>query len=493
MSVEDNECKRGKVMTYLTDFLEQNAQTRAAKPAIISADQTLSWQELATRIQSATEIILTQVPFQSRAVISILLPISPDFVIAYWAIVRSGNMAAPLDLSFPEAEIQAITQQIPPQLIITGRAWRDQLGAVEAPVLYVEDFPLETVNPLPPLTIDPQHLEASLVFTSGTTGAPKAAPYTHANHLWNIESSTKLYDWTIEDTILLSLPLSHWHGLVIGLSGALVNGNTIYLEERFKARTTLELLASGKISLFMHVSLAYMKLAITDPETMYDLSNVRLCISASAALPPSSWLAFRDRFGLEILECYGSSEAGRIASNTLAERIPGSPGLAMPGAKVRISQASEVEVTSPGIFPGYYHNEAATARDTTPDGWWRTGDLGELDEQGRLILKGRVQEKMKKQGYLLYPRDLEWAVTRNNPRVREVFVLGVAEAQNPNDRLVYFVVGEMIASEVVEYCRLHLHRAWAPDKVIILDAIPRTRSGKPVLSALRVLASEALK
>src|SRR5476651_1365087 len=137
-------------MEYLTDYLAKHAKELADKPAIITQETTLSWKNLADRVDAAAEIVLQYTKPESSAVVSMLLPNSWEFVVAYWAIVRTGNMAAPQDVSFPTREIHAINKQITPTLIITRRDLRGQLGNVGVPVIYVEDFPIRTDSLLPP-------------------------------------------------------------------------------------------------------------------------------------------------------------------------------------------------------------------------------------------------------------------------------------------------------------------------------------------------------
>src|SRR5690606_39102346 len=124
---------------------------------------------------------------------------------------------------------------------------------------------------------------------SGTTGKPKITAYSHSNHLWNTVAVSDLWQWTTEDSILLSLPLSHWHGLVMGIAGSLYHSNTVYLRSRFDAEDTLHTLSQHPISLFMHVPIAYWKLNQVEDISGYNLNDVRLWISGSSYLPPAVW------------------------------------------------------------------------------------------------------------------------------------------------------------------------------------------------------------
>jgi len=471
--------------THITDYLKINAQKYPHKKALVCSNRTFTWAELSSEVAKVAAAIGQRIGNDEQKIVSTLFPNSWELVVTYLGILEAGHIALPLDIIFKAMEIEAITSQIPPALTITIAANRHSFPADDNRVVLLDDLLNKNAGHGKPLRIAPEKQIASMLFTSGTTGKPKAAPYTHANHLWTIATSSKLYKWTTEDTLLLSLPLSHWHGLVMGISGALYHGNTIYLQERLDPEAMLTVMASGEISLFMHVSLAYTKMVQHAPEKKYNLNGVRLCISASSALPPKIWNAFKERFGIEILERYGSSEAGCITSNILTERIPGSPGKAIPGTELALHENGELKIKTPALFPGYWNNEEATQKNLLPDGWWLTGDMAEFDAEGHVFLKGRIQEKIKKFGYSLSPRDLEWALQNKNPKVKEVFVMGIQHSEESSDTLAYFIVGDITEEEIIAHCKKNLPSAWRPDRIFILDAIPRTRSGKPILSALK--------
>jgi long-chain acyl-CoA synthetase len=238
--------------------------------------------------------------------------------------------------------------------------------------------------------------------------------------------------------------------------------------------------------MFTHVPLGYAKLLEADPAGMHDLSSVRVCISGSAALAPAIWRKFKHRFGVEVVETYGSSETGRIAGNSLDNKVLGSPGPALPEVKVKLSEDEELLVKSPGLFPGYYKNPAATKAALMDDGYWRTGDIAEIKD-GNIFLKGRLQERIRRFGYTISPRDVEWALLKN-PRIREVLVMGRQEAETPNDELVYFMATSLNDEQVKAYCKENLLFAWRPDRIIRVEALPRTRTGKASLPELRKLA-----
>jgi len=420
-------------------------------------------------------------------VIAILLPNSIDFIVAYLGIIHSGHIALPLDPAYKSLELDNIVEQIPPKMIITNEEYQEsftpQHRRLVVPVSRLDGHGRQENHDY--IRLNPKLQSATLTFTSGTTGKPKAVPNTHANHIWNIETCSKAWDWTDKDSLLVSLPLSHMHGIVICLSGAIYHGNTLYLQTWFDEKETLQALSSGQITIFTHAASAYVKL-VQAGNAGYDLSAVRLCISGAAPLPPAVWQEFKRQYGIGILETYGSSETGRIAGNRLDERVLGSPGKPLPGVDLKLSPEGEVLVKSGGVFPGYFNNPEATRASLTPDGYWRTGDLAEL-KNGYLFLKGRIQERIRRFGYTVSPRDVEWALHKH-PDVVDIFVMGRQVAGEPNDRLIYFIVTSLSVEEILSYCKQQLLFAWRPDMIIKMEELPRTRSGKPKVGQLKKMA-----
>ncbi len=424
----------------------------------------------------------------SQQVISLLFANGWQFVVSYLAIIELGHIAMPLDPTFKSLEMPAIIDQIKPTMVITDATYAGSLRGISKPVFLYEQAPENFKGSYEVLRYAADQQIASLIFTSGTTGKPKAVPNTHANHIWNIVACSEVWKWTSNDTLLVSVPLSHMLGIVMGLSGVIYHGNTMYLQAWFDEEETLKVLSSGKISFFSHAASTYVKLLAAPDSNRYDLSKVRLCVSGAAPLPPEVWHKFKDRFGIEILETYGTSETGRIAGNHLHERVLGSPGKPLPGVQLRLNEKSEVEVRSPGVFPGYYKNNEATKESMTDDGFWQTGDIAELRD-GYIYLKGRVQERIRRFGYTISPRDIEWAMHKLAD-LKEIYVMGSPEPGKPDDRLVYFVVGNLDEKSINDFCKINLPYAWRPDKIELIDAIPRTRNGKAKVDELKLMIKD---
>lgn len=473
---------------YITDYVKLHANNSPAKTALVVSGNSYDWQSIDDSMRRIAGFLSKRLEANNQQVVAVMLPNSWEFIVWYLAILELGHIVMPIDTGYKQLEIEAICNQIKPVLIITNRELKNNLKSQPAGLVLTSSMPKkQPLKPYRVLRLTPAEQIASLLFTSGTTGKPKAAPYTHANHIWNITASSPLWGWTGNDTMLLTLPLSHWYGLVMGLSGIIYHGNTLYLHKYPNTAQTLAALASGNISIFTHVAGVYGKLANRELKASYDFSRVRLCISGGAPLPPQVWGQFKDRFGIEIVEAYGSSETGRIASNSLEQRLVGSPGKTLPGVKVSLAKNGELLVKSPGLFPGYYKNQALTKSKYTKDGWWKTGDIAELKD-GRVYLKSRLQERINKNGFILYPRDIEWALMQLQS-IEEAFVLGLQRLGQMSDKIIYFIVGHTNEAEVMKHSRQNMPTAWLPDKVLLLPELPRTKSGKPELSKLIALVA----
>ncbi|MFA5197309.1 MAG: class I adenylate-forming enzyme family protein [Patescibacteria group bacterium] len=469
---------------YLTDYLKNNAKKIGLKKALICQDKTLNWSELYADSNNIESFLRKHFGDTGKQhVIAIILPNSWQFVVIYYGIISSGHMAMPIDVSFKKLEIDNIINTTKPSLIITDHKHRNyfssSIKSIIVDDLYRKKFrPVSYKNEFLP----PEQQISTLFYASGTTGNPKVIPNTHYNQLWDIESIAKPMGWTGNDTIFIPLPLSHRHGLVIGLLGSLFHGNTVFLQNFFNPDSALELLDSGKISMFLGVPAIYKKLMDHNPEKYYDLNKVRLFESGSSHLSPLLWQEFKDRFGAEIFDRYGTSETGTIALNTLSERSPGVFGCLPKGVKIRIENNEELSTKSPGLFPGYYKNEKATKANFASDGWWRSGDIF-LKENNKLKLKSRIQEKIMKNGYLVNPRDVEWAMLQNS-KIKEIYVTGLQNKESLNDKILFFIVSDMSNREIQEYYKKNLPASWRPDTVFLISNIPKTLTGKPSLAKL---------
>ncbi len=428
----------------------------------------------------------------------------PGFVIAYLAVIRLGAVMVPMNLAYRRREIAHILADAEPRLLITERerlAVLDELEPEERPVdiLLVED--LETVAG------DPSDLDAivdgddlaMILYTSGTTGRSKGATITHGNVLATMTGLLTAWAWEPADVLLLTLPLFHTHGLVVGLHCALAAGATVRLRRRFDAAETAAELLGGEATLFFGVPTMYVRLIDELRGRLgggggEKLSRLRLFCSGSAPLSPEAFSGFRELTGHEILERYGMTETGMSLSNLYAgRRLPGTVGVPLPGVSARIVDSSDEDVPAGGegellvrgshVFPGYWRDPEKTAASFVEDDlgrrWFRTGDLARRDPAtGHISLLGRRHELILRGGFNIYPREVEEVLVAF-PGVREAAVVGRPHPELGEIPVAFLVLDTPLdESALVAFCRSQMAAFKIPGAIRVVDSLPRNALGK---------------
>jgi malonyl-CoA/methylmalonyl-CoA synthetase len=444
---------------------------------------------------------------------------SPEFVIAVLGALRAGAMLVPINTAYRRREIAGILEDAAPRLLLVGegeRAIVDELAsepaATSVQIVGLRDALEEKLEQgggdsraggelaLPRLGEDDLAL---MLYTSGTTGKSKGAELTHGNVVAMIESLRTAWAWSASDRLLLSLPLFHLHGLVVGLFTALASGAEVLLEARFDAARLVDRLAAGDATLFFGVPTLYVRLVDElerrrEAGAPADLSRVRLFVSGSAPLAPETFVAFQRLTGQAILERYGMSETGMLLSNPLrGRRIAGSVGTPLPGVEARLVDAAgivvppggegEIEVRGPSVFRGYRNAPEKTAeafrRDTgsapSDRGWFRTGDLARVDpKSGHWFLLGRASELILSGGFNVYPREIEEVILAF-PGVREAAVVGEKHAEFGESPAAFLVCDDAVDDAALEaHCRRELAAFKLPRRYLRVDSLPRNAMGK---------------
>ena len=406
--------------------------------------------------------------------------------LAHVAALRLGLVVVPVSPTYGASEIGSVARAAAPELAVLDDPAR--LPGIRS--LALED--LEVGRPvLPPPDLDRASAEegALLLFTSGTTGPPKGVLLSHANLLASSASVGAAWRWSPEDRLVLSLPLFHLHGLGVGLHGTLLAGASAVLLPRFDPDLVLDAAASTRATLLFGVPTMWVRLAASS--RVAELGRLRLCISGSAPLAPEVFDALAERGGTRVVERYGMTETGMLASNPVeGERRPGTVGVALPGVSIRLAPgtaADEIVVRGPGVFAGY---RTGAGRDG-PDrgafeaGWFRTGDLGTFDEDGYLRIVGRAKELIITGGFNVHPREVEEALGRH-PAVVEAAVVGVEDPEWGERVVAYVVVAEPLAEgQLLAFAADHLAPYKRPRQIRFVDALPRNALGKVTKADLR--------
>ena len=320
---------------------------------------------------------------------------------------------------------------------------------------------------------------ALLAFTSGTTGRPKGVPLTHANLLAGAEALRRAWAWSPADCLLLSLPLFHMHGLGVGIHGTLLAGASAVLFERFEPDAIVRAAGRRDATMFFGVPTMYSRLV--DTPGVERLGRLRLCVSGSAPLSAELHRRIHEVTGQVVLERYGMTETVMLTSNPLdGARRPGTVGVPLPAVDVRLdAETNGIEVRGPNVFGGYLDQPEANASAFTPDGWFRTGDIGRLDD-GYLRIVGRAKDLIITGGYNVYPAEIE-EVLRGHPGVVDAAVVG-----EPSEEWGEVIVAhlEVVAGAepdldaVARRCVERLASYKRPRHFHLTTALPRNALGK---------------
>jgi long-chain acyl-CoA synthetase len=339
---------------------------------------------------------------------------------------------------------------------------------------------------------------AVYMFTSGTAGSPKAAVLTHCNLATNIEQVDEVESITKSDVFYGVLPLFHIFGLNVVVGCALSMGASVVLVQRFDPATAAETIVERGVTVVPGAPSMWAAFAQM-PELPADaFAGVRMALSGAAKLPEAIADHLHRRFGLKVYEGYGLTEAAPVVTTSVGDDwIPGSIGKPLPGINVRLvdEEGDDVLVGDPGevwvsglnVFAGYLNDAEATSRALTSDGWLRTGDIGVVDEDGRLFLVDRAKDLIIVSGFNVFPAEVE-SVIAQHPHVREVAVVGTPHPHTGETVRAYVVTRDgahLDEDALVDFCRSRLARYKCPTKVLFVDQIPKNVSGKVLRHSLK--------
>ncbi|MGY4509565.1 AMP-binding protein [Bradyrhizobium sp. USDA 3650] len=430
----------------------------------------------------------------------------------YLACLRAGFCYLPMNTAYRPAEMGYLLQDAQPAVFFRGLTAEALAGEIVPATTKAFTFGPQGEGTFAPVVelVDPTYrtielsgtAPAALLYTSGTTGRPKGALISHGALSYSARTLSELWGFSASDVLLHTLPIFHSHGLFISFNVALASGARLLLQSKFDAADVLKALPRSTV--FMGVPTYYHRL-LTSPLLNSDrCRRVRLFVSGSAPLSVDVHGQFEARTGHRILERYGSTEAMILCSNPLeGERKPSSVGLPIPGVDLRISGSGDevlkggtigmIQARGPGLFSGYWNRPDQTREEFTADGFFRTGDLGFVDDQGYVSITGRAKDLIISGGYNVYPAEIE-AVIDEMPSVQESAVVG---APHPDfgECVVAFVIPSdkelpPAAGEVIQRVKDRLANYKVPKQVIIVNELPRNSMGKVMKKELRSSLAE---
>ncbi len=426
----------------------------------------------------------------------------PEFVVSYLSIHLVGGVVVLVNTQYKQIELRHILSDAGVRVCITDEARNAEIERVRGDltdlekVVIIDDSDgyhsfLEINNSLQLELPEGGHDLAIIAYTSGTTGRSKGAMLTHRNLISNALAVTEAWQWSENDHLLLTLPLFHAHGLMVGLHGTLVKGASATLRRHFHSAEVYSELLSNRPTMFFGVPTMYSRLLAEAAKHKERPKPLRLYVSGSAPLSPQTFEEFKQIFGQPILERYGMTETIMNLTNPFeGERRPGTVGKPFPRQEARVVDiqtrhllpyggAGEIEVRGPHVFKGYWNRPDATTEVFDPDGWFRTGDLGSMSEDGYYTISGRAKELIISGGYNVYPREVE-EVLESYPGVIEVAVVGLPDA-DLGEQVVAVVVRQstaVTAELLVTLCRENLASYKKPRHVYFVESLPRNALGK---------------
>jgi malonyl-CoA/methylmalonyl-CoA synthetase len=398
----------------------------------------------------------------------------PEYIDLYLACVRLGIIFVPINILYREREIHLILADAEPRAVV---AREFVPGSMPMHIWLLEDFKIPDAARPVRATLDGDS-PAALVYTSGTTGTSKGAILTHNNFAVNGLNLTACWEITAEDRFLLALPLFHVHALANGLHCWLASGCRMRLLERFEHQKAADEFLDFRPSLFFGVPTMYVRLLGFPVKQAREIgSTMRLFVSGSAPLPAQVLQEFRERFGHTILERYGMTETLMNISNPYhGERRAGTVGLPLPGVSARLVDG-EVLLRGYNVFAGYWRRPEATA-EAFDNGWFRTGDMAEVSDDGYYTLLGRKSDLIISAGFNIYPRELEDFLLEQE-EVAEAAVAGQPDSIRGEVPVAYIVARKPFdPAELESRCRSAFASFKIPRGFIAVDSLPRTALGK---------------
>lgn len=434
--------------------------------------------------------------------VALLLPNSPDLFSTSYALFAIGAIAMPLAETGTRSELAALARKTGPKAVVSTPDL-----AVAAETLIADaapGIPLYPVNALPegrataPLPDLPGDTTALYLFSSGSTGLPKVVPHTHAELVADGERARTAWDIQPDDIVLNILPGNFSMGFLMGTAYAVAGGaTTLYWSDRMplalSRRKLLDTMVRERVTFMGAVPAMYE--IITGQAGSFDL-GLRMAVSGGAALKRPVFEAVRERLGVPLRQSYGSTEANMVAHNDSADPDSSWASVGKPAgdARVRIvpfdtefgPSVGEMEIRSSSLMRGYLNDDVANT-EAFDEGWFRTGDLASLDEEGRIFIRGRSKLLIEVSGYKVDPIEVEDTLMAL-PAVAEAAVAGLPDGRNGN-RLIAFVVkaADVSAEELIRYAQERLSVQKVPTGVAFIDALPRSSAGKVLRGRLRGL------
>jgi long-chain acyl-CoA synthetase len=432
--------------------------------------------------------------------VGVMLPNVPYFPIVYYGILRLGAIVVPMNVLLKQREVAFYLGDSQAKAIFAWHGFAEdaEAGAATAGTACTLVKPGEfeqlafAASPIDDVAEVAPEDTAVILYTSGTTGTPKGAELTHDNLARNAEIAAGLFSLGEDAVLLGALPLFHSFGQTCAMNAAIASGGCLTLIPRFEPGKALEIIERDRVNVFEGVPTMYSAILNHPDHARYDTSTLEVCASGGAALPVELMRGFEAAFGCKILEGYGLSETSPIASfnHPDRERKPGSIGTPIAGVEMKVigddgeslpsGEIGEIVIRGHNVMKGYWRQPDATAAAIDADGWFRTGDMAIVDEDGYFFIVDRKKDMIIRGGYNVYPREVE-EVLYEHPAVREAAVVGVPDdewGEEIGAAVALRLDAEATEDELRDFVRERVAAYKYPRRVWFVDDLPKGPTGK---------------
>jgi acyl-CoA synthetase (AMP-forming)/AMP-acid ligase II len=488
-------------------LLERAAASFGNKEALYDLQSRISYQQMKSDVDRLAAI-LKERGIGKADRIAVSLPNWYETAVLFFAIAKVGAVLVPFNPKYKSHEVEYILGNSKPKAVFVSEEFTRNIEIREAlslvPLIISVKFVREGLEFYEDLVngIDVEVSEADIdvnndlfciLYTSGTTGVPKGAMLTHRAVVQSAHTVAGELRCTEEDTFVISAPLFHIFGLACNLLCGISVGARLVLQEKFQPRETLQLIEKEKVTIHQGVPTMFLKELEVEDFDRFDLSTLRTGMVGSAPIPPNKVKEVRDRMGFNLCQSFGISEAATLTFTPYDDEesnILETLGKAIPGVEMKIvdsnripippGEVGEIAIKSFGMMKGYYQMPEQTNQVLDAFGWFYTGDLGTIDEQGYLRFVGRQKELIIRGGFNIYPQEIE-AVLTKNPKIVEAAVVGLPD--EVLGEVVCVVVKlkegyESTEEEIKMYLKEQIATYKVPEKVVFVDRFPVTASGK---------------
>ena len=425
--------------------------------------------------------------------VAILLPTSGMFPVAATAIWSLGKTVVPLNYLLTKEEIEFIIADSGVDTVVTVNAMVEMIGGLPDGVhaIKIDEMSFKGLPPVRKSVKSTDDMLAALLYTSGTSGKPKGVMLTAGNLHANVEQCKRWVSFTNKDVFLGLLPQFHSFGFTATtLIPAAIGSKSVYTA-RFNPRKVLELLREHKPTVMLAIPSMFNAILNTKSAMPEDCSSIRLALSGGEALPDAVYDGFKERLGLTILEGYGLTETSPVTNLCRPqEQRRGSVGMPIVDVHERIvgvdendlpsGQDGEIRISGPNIMKGYYNLAEETAMAFDAQGFFKTGDMGQLDEDGFLYITGRIKEMLIIGGENVFPREIEEVLT-NHPDVIAAGVVGRSDVSRGEVAVAFVELNEGATFDekaLRSWCRKTIAQFKVPKSITVLEELPRNPTGK---------------